>query len=215
MIYELRTYEAVPGKIGALQAHLITACKMFPRHGLPIVGAWMDEIGRSARITYMWSAENEAARNAGLASFAASAEWRAYAKDEQAREGQITSRVTNRLLVPTPYSPTPAISGKVQELREYQAVPGKLPNLNARFADHTLRFFTKHGVGLVGLWTEIYGTSNRLMYMTSFDSLAAREKNWGTFTADPDWHKVRAETEAAGPLVEFIENRLLRLLPVS
>lgn len=210
MIYELRSYYAVPGKMPALDKHLEFACRQFPKHGLEVVGAWTDEVGRTARMTYMWAAADEAARNAGLAAFAGSAEWRDYAKDEQAREGNIVARVENTLLRTTPYSPTPKISGGIQELRVYHAMPGRLPEVNARFANHTLGFFKKHGVGVVGFWTEVYGTSNRLVYMTEFENLAARETLWSAFAGDPEWHKARAETEKNGPLVEYVENWLLK-----
>jgi len=37
-------------------------------------------------------------------------------------------------------------SGPVFELRTYTTNTGKLPNLHARFADHTLGLFKKHGI---------------------------------------------------------------------
>ena len=43
--------------------------------------------------------------------------------------------------------------GKVFELRIYQSTPGNLDNLNARFRDHTLRIFEKHGMENIGYWT--------------------------------------------------------------
>ena len=39
---------------------------------------------------------------------------------------------------------------KVFELRTYQATPGNLDNLHARFRDHTIRIFRKHGMEIVG-----------------------------------------------------------------
>jgi hypothetical protein len=34
----------------------------------------------------------------------------------------------------------------IYEMRSYEVVPGRLADLNARFARHTLGFFEKHGV---------------------------------------------------------------------
>ena len=34
----------------------------------------------------------------------------------------------------------------IYELRIYDTVPGRLPDLNARFANHTLGLFAKHGI---------------------------------------------------------------------
>ena len=40
------------------------------------------------------------------------------------------------------------------EARIYMTVPGRLPALNNRFANHTLGFFKKHGIGVLGFWTD-------------------------------------------------------------
>jgi len=98
----------------------------------------------------------------------------------------------------------------IYELRIYETVPGRLPDLNARFANHTLGFFKKHGIHVVGFWTEDIGTSNQLVYMLGFDSLADREKKWTAFQADPGWNKVRAESEKDGPINARVRNRILR-----
>jgi len=96
------------------------------------------------------------------------------------------------------------------ELRIYEAVPGKLPALNDRFSTYTLKFFEKHGIKVVGFWTEDIGTSNRLLYVLGYESLADREKKWTAFMNDPDWLQVRAKTEAGGPLVARVINSILR-----
>lgn len=98
----------------------------------------------------------------------------------------------------------------IYELRIYEVAPGKLPAVNERFANHTLKFFEKHGIRVVGFWTEEVGTSNQLVYMTAFDSLADRERRWGAFQQDPEWLRLRTETEREGPMVLRIHNRILR-----
>lgn len=98
----------------------------------------------------------------------------------------------------------------IYELRVYEAMPGKLATLNERFAQHTLGFFKKHGINVVGFWTEDIGTSNQLVYILSYQSLADREKRWSAFQADPDWQKLRSETEKSGPLVARVHNSILR-----
>ena len=98
----------------------------------------------------------------------------------------------------------------IYELRIYETIPGRLPALNARFADHTVGFFKRHGIHVVGFWTEEIGTSNQLLYMLGFDSLADREKKWAAFQADPDWNKVRLESEKDGTINARVTNRILR-----
>ena len=98
----------------------------------------------------------------------------------------------------------------IYELRIYETIPGRLPALNDRFAQHTLGFFQKHGIHVVGFWTEDIGASNQLVYMLGFESLADREQKWNAFQADPGWHQVRAESEADGPINARVRNMILR-----
>src|SRR5437773_12465872 len=103
----------------------------------------------------------------------------------------------------------------LHELRIYITVPGRLPAINDRFAKHTIGFFRKHGIGILGFWNDEIGTSNQLTYILSFDSMADREQKWGAFQADPGWQQVRAETEASGPIVAQVINTFMRLTAFS
>jgi hypothetical protein len=98
----------------------------------------------------------------------------------------------------------------IYELRQYYAMPGKMPALNARFAEATLPLFQKHEITVVGFWETVIGRSNVLHYIVSFRDLAHREKAWASFGADPDWQRARMQSEEAGPLVDHIESTILR-----
>ena len=45
------------------------------------------------------------------------------------------------------------------ELRVYTALPGRMPDLLARFKDHTVSIWQKHGIIPVGFWTTLIGHS--------------------------------------------------------
>jgi hypothetical protein len=96
--------------------------------------------------------------------------------------------------------------GKVFELRTYTAPEGKLPNLQARFRDHTMRIFNKHGMKSVGYWVPQDGAehANTLIYIISHDSREQAKKNWADFQADPEWKKVSAESQVDGPIVSKV-----------
>jgi hypothetical protein len=99
----------------------------------------------------------------------------------------------------------------IYELREYTPTPGKLPALNKRFQDHTVELFKKHGMGVVGFWTEEIGNAGTLVYLLSFENLAGREKCWTSFQGDADWQRIRAQTDQEdGPLVAGIKSRIMR-----
>ncbi len=74
----------------------------------------------------------------------------------------------------------------IYEVRIYDAMPGKMPALNDRFANITLDYFKKYGLNVVGFWTDEVGVSNRLTYILSFEDSAAREKAWAGFRADQE-----------------------------
>ena len=98
----------------------------------------------------------------------------------------------------------------IYELRTYDAMPGKLPALHDRFANTTVRLFEKHGIRVVGFWTEDVGTSNTLVYMLAFDDMAQRDRAWTAFRADDERARAFAETEREGPLVVRVTNRILK-----
>jgi hypothetical protein len=98
----------------------------------------------------------------------------------------------------------------IYELRVYEAIPGKLPALNERFAKITMGYFKKYGLKMVGFWTDEIGMSTRLTYMLAFDDMAQRDKAWAAFRADPERIKAFAETEKDGPLVARSTNTIMR-----
>jgi hypothetical protein len=98
---------------------------------------------------------------------------------------------------------------RVYEMRVYTAAPGKLDALNARFKNHTLKLFEKHGLTNVAYFTPIDNKDNKLVYFLSYPSKEAGEKSWKEFSADADWKKAWAESEKDGKLVDKIERRFL------
>jgi hypothetical protein len=98
----------------------------------------------------------------------------------------------------------------IHELRIYRTLPGRLPNLLARFQNHTLRIWEKHGIRQAGFWTTLVGESNNeLTYLLAWESLAEREAKWSAFMADPEWLAARSESEKDGPIVATFSNQIL------
>ena len=98
----------------------------------------------------------------------------------------------------------------IYELRIYRCVPGKLPALNNRFANITLKIWERHGIKQAGFFTTLIGESNQeLTYFLQWESLADRDKKWNAFQADPEWHAKRAETEKDGPIVANVAVQML------
>ena len=99
----------------------------------------------------------------------------------------------------------------IYELRTYTVMPGRMADLNRRFAEITLGYFEKYGIKVVGFWTnELGGSSDQLIYMLGYDSLADREQKWSAFARDADRVAAFAETEKNGPLVKRLTAQILR-----
>ena len=88
----------------------------------------------------------------------------------------------------------------------YEAMPRRLPDLHTRFVTHTLCLFEKHEMENIGYWTEVFDTSNRLVYMLGDPSLGEREKSWAVFLKDLDWQTARVESEKNDPRERRVEN---------
>ena len=95
----------------------------------------------------------------------------------------------------------------VFELRTYTTLEGRLPNLHARFKNHTLKLFEKHGMKNVMYWTptDEKTANNTLIYVLWHASPEAAKKSWDGFRNDPDWHKARDESEKDGKIVAKVE----------
>ena len=55
-------------------------------------------------------------------------------------------------------------AARVFELRTYTTPEGKLPNLQARFRDHTMSIFEKHGITNVAYWMDAPGRAAFVEY---------------------------------------------------
>ena len=92
---------------------------------------------------------------------------------------------------------------RVYELRTYTCNEGKLEALKARFRDHTIEIFQRHGIESVGYWVPQYAEKSKttLIYIVVHPSLDAAKKNWAEFRADPEWKKVSSESEVNGKIL--------------
>jgi len=97
---------------------------------------------------------------------------------------------------------------RVFELRTYTTSPGRLDALHARFADHTISLFERHGMTNIGYFVpqDAPLAENTLIYVLAHDSREAAKASWAAFVADPDWQKARAASISDGPIVIELES---------
>jgi hypothetical protein len=94
------------------------------------------------------------------------------------------------------------------ELRVYTAAEGKMEALHARFRDHTLKLFEKHGMTNIGYFTPVtpagQPADNRLFYILGHKDRAARDASWNAFRTDPDWVAAYQASQKDGSLTSAI-----------
>jgi len=97
---------------------------------------------------------------------------------------------------------------RVFELRTYTTYEGKLDALKARFRDHTITIFKRHGMTSVGYWVpaDPEKSKNTLIYIIAHPSLEEAKKHWDDFHNDPEWKKVSADSEKDGKIVMKVES---------
>ncbi|MFN0055605.1 MAG: NIPSNAP family protein [Planctomycetales bacterium] len=106
---------------------------------------------------------------------------------------------------------------RLYELRTYTTHPGRLPALHARFRDHTMKLFEKHGMqnGMYWVPTDEKLKDNTLIYVVSHASADAAKKSWDAFINDPEWHKVRDASEKDGKIVAKVDAVYMTLVDYS
>lgn len=206
-VYELRIYTTHPGKMPDLLARFRDhTCALFARHGMENVGYWLPlEQKDGDKLYYFLKHQSREAAKASWQAFGADPEWQSVRKTSEAN-GAIVVGVESLFLTLTDYSPAPpALSGShVFELRTYTTNDGKLETLDARFREHTMALFAKHGIINLTYWHATdadKGAGKTLVYLLAYPSREAATKSWADFQADPDWVKVRTESEKAGRIL--------------
>ena len=106
MIYELRSYTVMPGRMADLKKRFAEiTLGYFQQHGIGVVGFWTNEFGgASDELIYMLSYESLADREQKWAEFARNPD-RITAFRETEKDVPLVHHITSRILRPTNYSP--------------------------------------------------------------------------------------------------------------
>jgi len=201
-VYEMRVYYAAPGKLDALNARFRDhTVKLFEKHGMTNVGYFVP-VGdnKDNKLVYFLSYPSKDARKKSWDAFAADADW-VKAKADSEKDGKLVAKSEARFLSATDYSPALKI-GAARVPRVFE-----LPALDARFRDHTVKLFEKHGMTNVVYWhlmPDEKGADTALIYLLAHDSPEAAKASFGAFGKDPDWQAARkaSEEKAGGSLTE-------------
>jgi NIPSNAP protein len=210
-VYELRIYTCNEGKLDTLLARFRDhTCRLFEKHGMKNIGYWVPvDKGNGSDTTLIYILEHKSrdAAKENFKAFGADPDWQAARKASE-EGGKILAKPPESIfMTTTEYSPAVVIAKgskpRVFELRTYTTNDGKLAALHARFRDHTMKLFTKHGMTNLAYWTPTdadKGAGKKLIYILAHDSKEAGLASFTAFRTDPDWVKAKAESEKDGPL---------------
>ncbi|MBA4150735.1 MAG: NIPSNAP family protein [Verrucomicrobia bacterium] len=206
-VYELRTYYAPQGKLEDLHARFRDhTVRLFEKHGMQNVGYWVPANNTENKLVFLLAYPSRAAREVSWNSFMTDPDWKA-AQQKSEANGKIVTKAEQIFLQTTDYSPAlktgNAANGGIFELRTYTTPPGLLPNLDARFRNHTLNLFSKHGMKN---WIYFHKThdqpaaSTSLIYFLTHKSSEAAKASFDAFRQDPAWIAAKSVSEANGSL---------------
>jgi hypothetical protein len=105
MIYEMRVYRCLPGRLPALMNRFATiTLKLWEKHGIKQAGFFTTVVGESNQdLTYFVAWESLADRDKKWAAFQADPEW-ITKRAETEKDGPIVLTIVNQLLQPTAFS---------------------------------------------------------------------------------------------------------------
>jgi hypothetical protein len=120
--------------------------------------------------------------------------------------------------LPALETPEPRQTARIFELRTYESVNEKASRRKIKMFDEgEIGIFRRLGMTPVFFGQTLVGRNlPNLSYMLAFDDLAARERLWRSFGADPEWQKLRLRPGLSdAEIVSSISNTILRPLPFS
>jgi hypothetical protein len=105
MIYELRIYKCIPGRLPALLNRFANiTLKIWERHGIKQAGFWTTVVGESNQdLFYMLAWESLADREKKWNAFQADPEWQSK-RAETEKDGAIVANVSSQFIAPTAFS---------------------------------------------------------------------------------------------------------------
>lgn len=204
-IFELRSYVAHEGKMKALHQRFNDhTLALFEKHGMTNLVYWVPQDNEGNLLVYLLGYPSQEARADSWKAFRKDESWKA-AYEASTQQGKLVESVDSIFLELTDYSPSvltlKADSSRLYEMRRYTTNSGKLKKLDARFRDHTMELFKKHGMTNLPYFHLAEGQAGQdttLLYFLSFENEESRDVSFKAFSKDPDWAAARDASQAEG-----------------
>ncbi|MDB9741844.1 NIPSNAP family protein [Akkermansiaceae bacterium] len=211
--FEVRTYQASEGKLDELHKRFRDhASKLLKKHEMTSIVHLEPVEEGSNSLTYILGFHSQEQRDTNRAAFWDDEVWlKAFEKSEE--NGTLVDNVESSFFTIADYSPKFYASsnakqsegeGQLFEIRTYTTNAGKLDDLDARFRDHTIALFAKHGMKNIlylhpAEGEKGYGTT--LKYIIAHKDMDTRNASFKAFGKDPAWQAVKKNSEEEGKIL--------------
>ena len=225
-LYELWVYQPHEGKQQELLAFIEKhGMRITKANEIEILGAFVPLSAQDERIVTLVRHKDRESCDRNYEKMMADPKTQAVFQ-EAFPAGPPVQSLARVFLKTTDYSPElsrESPGNRVLELRSYIASSGNLESLNARFRNHTMKLFAKHGMNNLIYWNvddggamkavellaavspknqaaagigeELPSQGNALVYFLTHASQDAAKGSFDAFRQDPDWVAVRNESE--------------------
>jgi hypothetical protein len=206
MIYELRTYTLVPGKLQEYFKYQQEIGREIrgDRYG-KLEGCWSTESGTLNRYLLLWSFDDLSERERMWQELSKNEQWKA---EYLARIRPLLMAQETKILNPVEGYPftAPEREGNIYELRTYRVQPGRASEVGGMARD-VMGARCKYS-SPVALWTTAIGQLNEFVHLWVYDDLNHRLQVRLQANQDPEW---RAYLAKSTPLL--LEQQSIILAP--
>ncbi len=219
--FELRLYTVTSNKLdGVMERFRDTVEPVRRRHGIQTVGYWSAPgTTNSGTFAYLMAAASKEELQNQEKIFGADPEFqKGYAVSNQ-KHGKTVDRIVALPLAvdaTAKFDFAASVKPRAFDLRVYSVLPGKLDAFRARWRDHAVPIYERHGLHSVGWWVaekKDPDGHDQFVCLLAGQSVESIKNSISKFHQDPEWQRVENETEKDGKLRSGVD--ALKLLPTN
>lgn len=219
--FDLRIYTVTSNKMdGVLERFRDTVEPVRRKHGITTVGYWTAPgTTNGGTFAYLMAATSKGELQRQEKEFGADPDFKNGYAASNVKHGKTVDRIVSlplRVDATARFDFTSAKAARAFELRIYSVLPGKLDAFRARWRDHAVPIYERHGLHSLGWWVaeqKDAAGNDQFVCLLAGESLDAIQKSITDFHADPEWQRVVQETEQDGKLRSRVE--ALKLTPTT
>lgn len=211
--YELRIYTITPNKMdGVLERFRDTVEPLRRKHGIRTIGYWSAPgTTNGGTFAYLMVAASKEELLKQEEEFGADPQFKAGYAASNAKHGKTVDKIASLPLTvdaTAKFDFTSANPTRAFDLRIYSVLPGKLDAFRARWRDHAVPIYKRHGLHSLGWWVADKKDADghdQFVCLLAGESIATIQKSIGEFHKDAEWQRVEKETERDGKLRGNVE----------